>query len=272
MIVRGFLTLALAFAVGCTGSDKDEVTDTDPTTDPAETDASTDADDTGATGGAVLAGTVTGPDGAAVVDAALKYCRGLACATTRSDGAGRFSFDGLADGPGSFAVVPPAGEPWAHAFVPFDVRAADNPVIDVMFADRGAGVALPETEAAVEAGGIELTVAKAGIETPLLLEDATHFYAAPVHGTSAALPVQLAGDVLGLWMLEPHDYPIPAGAPVRVRNTFGVTDGASVTLYVGRYAESDWHALGSATIDGEWLVFPTELELVSTLALVQRPG
>ena len=115
------------------------------------------------------------------------------------------------------------------------------------------------------------TVSKSEIETPVLLEDATHLYAPEVWGTPGAVPVQLEGAVLAQWLLEPHDYPIPAGAPIRVANSFGLPAGAAVTLYVGRYAESDWVPVGTATVAEDWITFDAELELVSTLVLVQAP-
>ena len=76
--------------------------------------------------------------------------------------------------------------------------------------------------------------------------------------------------MLAQWLLSPFDHHAAAGLPVRVANTYGLADGATVRVWVGSYELSQWVDAGTLTAGSEWLEGAATLPLVSTVLLVEE--
>ena len=58
------------------------------------------------------------------------------------------------------------------------------------------------------------------------------------------------------------------GLPVRFRNLWSLSDGATYEVWVGSYKDSAWLNAGSVTVSGEYVSGDAMLPLLSTIVLV----
>jgi len=162
----------------------------------------------------------------------------------------------------------------AVSFVPYTLLEGDN-VLDTRVFDLGEGVQLPEERAEVDAGsGVLLTGSVADLHAPDFMPEATWVGAVQVP-EKERLPVELNGEVLGMWYMGPFDYHADAALGVRLT---GITEpdakakDASYELWVARYETSLWERVGAATFDKNGVSIDGDLSLVSSLVLMDVTG
>lgn len=266
-------TWIVALALGCTGSpavDDDGTTD-DGTDGVVDTDTDTDiVIDTDAEGSSFLTGTVVDVAGVAIEEARVAFCRGTACRTQTTDDNGGYDFGtGMAAGPGSFEIVSPEGSNYATAYATIDLPDDFTTEITVTLPERGNEHDLPVTAAEIEVvPGFFATAGESTFETPLFRDDAE--WIAGVEATDIALPVNLQGEVLGVWYLEPFDYHAPDGVPFAISDQWTTVDASDLKVYVGVYLTSTWDLVGGVTLNGDRLDGDSPLPLLSTVVLVRE--
>lgn len=262
-----YLALAL-LCTACTSGPAVETDDTD-TIDTDTTDTETTDTEVTPVGSSTLEGAIVNAAGAAIDGARVQFCRGANCLTRHTDATGTYAFEDILDGPGSFEIIPPEGTDYAIAFTPIDLEDDATLSVDVTMLPLGAPVSIPATAAELEiTDGVYVTLGEGELEPPLFVDDATEV--AGVDATATPMPVQLLeGTVLAMYYLAPFDFHATAGAPIELRNDWGLADGEA-ELYVAVYETSTWDKVGDLTVSGDRLVSSGGLHLISTIAVVRK--
>ncbi len=159
----------------------------------------------------------------------------------------------------------------AVSFVPFTLVEGGN-VLDAQLFDMGEGVGLPKERGEVDAGGgVFLTGALSEMQAPDFMPEASWVGAVQVP-EEAQLPVELNGDVVGMWYMGPFDYHLDPEFGIRLTGVKAGGTDRSYELWVARYETSAWERVGEATWDDEGVSIDGDLSLVSTLVLMDVTG
>ncbi len=159
----------------------------------------------------------------------------------------------------------------AVAFVPFTLVDGEN-VLDAQLFDMGDGVGLPKDRAEVDAGGgVFLTGAVSEMHAPDFMPEASWVGAVQVP-EEAYLPVELNGEVMGMWYMGPFDYHLDPAFGIRLTGVKAGGTDRSYELWMARYETSAWELVGEATFDDEGVSVAGDLSLVSTLVLMDVTG
>ncbi|MCO4770075.1 MAG: hypothetical protein KDA24_08610 [Deltaproteobacteria bacterium] len=257
------LALVLALA-GCPSGavDDDDAVDVDDVVD--DDDVGDDDDATPPEGCVSVSGTVTVPDGISTPDQLrVDLCSGE-CRTETPEPDGSYAFDCVPVRSWAFDVV--SGHPnEANAFVPISLEQGADRVLDPVILATQFTQPVPSVATEVGLGaGVWLTVD----QSQLTLGDVSGDLFAVAVPPEARLPVELDGEVLAMWYLEPFDVPVSPPAALRIQNSWGVASG-DVTAWVGSYIDAAWLPLNDLVVTDEALT--ASLPLISTLVLIQAP-
>jgi hypothetical protein len=192
---------------------------------------------------------------------------GTTTGATGGGGAGGGGGGGGTGGGGTTTPAPQGG--LAVAFAPIDLPSSGSTEINITLHDVGDGFPLTADLSEYEiAPGVFISASTTVLEPPAFVDPAT--WIGGVDASASPVPVDLAGEVLGVWYLMPFDHVSPDGLSMRITNTFGLTDGDDIEMWVGEYADSLWHEVDVA-VAGEDLAV-TGLPVLSTLVLVKDAG
>lgn len=259
--------------IACSGGDTSiDSNDTAETGDTEET----DTDDTGDTGTAVpltgaMSGTVVGPDGQPLFEAAVNICR-VVCFRVLTDANGGYSYSELEAWTASFYVIPDASSGLATAMAPLSWADGENKVLDIQMLERGPSQPIPAVATELElADGLWVTL---GMDTlvPAFGYDLVDTSAVRV-AEADRLPIELDDEVLDVWYVHPWESEAEAGAALRVANTYGLAPGESVRAWVASLpTEYSWLDAGTLTVSGDGTMLEGEaaLPVLTTLVLTRE--
>ena len=159
----------------------------------------------------------------------------------------------------------------AVSFVPFTLLEGGN-VLDAQLLDMGDGVGLPKERGEVDAGGgVFLTGALSEMQAPDFMPEASWVGAVQV-SEDEQLPVELNGDVVGMWYMGPFDYHLEPGFGIRLTGVKAGGTDRSYELWMARYETSAWEIVGEAMFDKDGVTVAGDLSLISTLVLMDVTG
>lgn len=260
MSLRPLVLLPLALLLGCPSE----------TPDPTETDTPAPTGDTATPAGARtdVTGTVRGTDGSPIEGALIRFCRGALCLNGETDAAGAFGFEDVEAAATSLEIIAPDGTDYATAFSAVELEE-DVPrsfEMTLLQPDVPSTLGAEPTWHTVGTG-LRVEASAADIEPPLFVDPTTEIHGVFVPEADHPELDGLTG-VLGVWFVGPFDHHAPNGLPMEIDNTFGLSEGDTVTVRVGDYASSTWLDAGTLTVSGDVLT-GTTLPLLSTVVITQ---
>jgi hypothetical protein len=260
------LSLSLVIAGGCPApTPTDEPTPTEPTdTDPPSNTPRTD-----------VTGSAVDVDGNPVEGLDIRFCRGSLCRNGETDASGAWTSEGGATmGFPRAEAVPTSLELllydslWATTFTVLDLEAETPRDIPIVMVEDGPATALSATPTWVTVGdGLRIEVASDVLEPPNAFVDPTTEVSGVLVPPAAHPPLDGFTDVLAVWYVGPFDHKAPAGLPMEIDNTFGLTDGQTVQVQVGDYTTSTWLDAGTLTASGALLTGDARLPVLSTVVI-----
>ena len=272
--MKTIIILSLSLLTACGDSDE-STTETTPTTTTATTTTSTTTTHTtsthepspceGVPATATLSGVVHYTDGSPFDGASVNLCHD-ACRIANTDTDGTFMFENVQTCPQALDI-PGGGDAYATPITILDFEDQEERDVTITMVEHGGWMDTPSNTAEVEiAAGLFVTVGVNDLD--LLFGDVTQVAGANVP-LAHALPVDVAGDLIAMYHLEPFDAVAVPAMPVRIANTFGLIDGDTVEVWTASYHKYAWVNGGTLTANGDWLEGDATIEVVSTTALLK---
>ena len=241
--------------------------DTDSDTD-SDTDTDTDTDGESAT----LTGRVLGVDGEPVSGARVNICRDV-CLTDMSDEQGAYTLVTPYSETQAFYVVPPADFGLSTPIAPHTPAMGETLDLDVVVPSLGTARELPAKAEEVEvAEGLFLTVG-ADILEPAGFEELGDEIAAAVVSSEHSLPLDLDGEVLAQWYVDPFEATSESGVSLRLANQWSLSPGETYDVVVaGDPYAPGWLEAGTLTVsaDGSTLEGDAMLSMLTSIVLLSR--
>ena len=270
------LTLAAFGALSCSGSTSDDGSPADTAETSGEADADTDADtdtDTDADAdAATLTGYVVDLDGKAVSGARVNICRDV-CITDMSDDQGAYTLVTPYPETQAFYTVPPADSGLATPIAPHTPAMGQTVEIDVVMPALDPAQDLPPTAREVEVtDGLFLTVGADILEPAGVEELGEEVAAAPV-SAEHSLPLELDGEVVAQWYVEPFEATSETGVELRLANQWSLPAGATYEVMVaGDPYDPGWIEAGTLTVssDGQTLEGDAQLAVLTSVVLLAQ--
>jgi hypothetical protein len=275
--MRALLLVFPVVVLGCKGqpadsNDTDGGGDADTDTDSdSDTDADTDAD-TDNFGTADLSGVVTDIDGDPVQGVRVNVCR-LLCQTAMTDAAGAYTLTGLTATQSSFYAIPPTSrtdllsQMTVLTLVDQEVRTEDIVMLHPTDAN------LPAHAAEIEPSpGLYLTIGEDNVTPAQFTELGTKVIAAAVDADHR-MPIELEGNVVAVYYVNPFEATSEAGVPVRFDNAWGGSGAATYDVYAaGDPLEYSWLHAGTVSIQEDGSVSgDAMLPILTTIVVVEQP-
>ncbi len=266
-------SLALALLAACaapTASETDDPDDTGtvPTEHSGDGPGTTHSTTEDVSAG--LTGTVTGPDGP-MEGVNVRFCRGLLCRNAQTEASGVYVYDQVAVAQYALEIVPPAGSGLTTACLPLTFASGEQRVVDLELLPHDPPSRLGSArEDHATGAGLYLTLSADDLATPDFEDPATEVAGVAVPDSAWGPVDGITGTVLGMWYLEPFNYPAadPGGIPARFTDAWSTTEGTTLEVYVAQYPDGIWVSAGTASPEGGDLV-GASLPFLSTVLLVQ---
>lgn len=265
-----WLFLMTLFAA-CNG-DSDTDTDLDTDTE-VDTEADTELQ------GTVMSGVVTDEDGNGVEGVRVNLCRQV-CTTATTDATGAYTMPALLAQRYALHIETVGDITLSDPHVPYDLIDAETVQLDAVVSPATA-IALDDSRRWRHSGnGLLLDIMQGDLEL-LFEDDPTEFSAVRAEG-DARLPIDLEGEVVAMWYLDPWDATaaeaLTDGIPVYIEDDW--RDAGSYSLYQANYDEAEWEHIADLTstrnddLRRGWLVLDGDafLHRLDTLVVIRNPA
>jgi hypothetical protein len=271
--MKTIIILSLSLLTACGGSDETPTetatTDTNSTTTATTTQTTETTHEPSPCEGvpqtATLSGLVLDINGDPFDGASVNLCHD-ACRVANTGTDGAYLFENVQNCPQSLDV-PNGGDAYATPITILDFGDKEVREITITMVEHGGWMSTPTTSAEIEiATGLFVTVGVDDLD--LLFGDVDQLAGANV-SEAHYLPVDVPGEIIAMYHLEPFDAEAVPSMPVKVANTFGLKDGEAVEVWTASYHKFEWVNGGTLTASGDWLEGDAALEVISTTALVK---
>lgn len=269
--MKTIIILSLSLLTSCGGPEETATetatTDTNGTTTTTQTTETTHEPSPceGVLATATLSGLVLDTNGDPVDGVSANLCHDI-CRVANTGADGVYLFENVQNCPQALDV-PNGGDAYATPITILDFEDKEVREITITMVEHGGWMSTPTNSTEVEiATGLFVTV---GVDDlSLLFSDVDQLAGAAV-SEAHYLPVDVPGEIIAMYHLEPFDAEAVPSMPVRVANTFGLKDGETVEVWTASYHKFEWVNGGTLTASGDWLEGDAALEVVSTTALIK---
>jgi hypothetical protein len=273
--MKTIIILSLSLLTACGGSEETatETADTNTNTNTNTTTTTTQTTDTthepspckGVLATATLSGLVLDTNGDPFEGASVNLCHD-ACRVANTGADGVYLFENVQNCPQSLDV-PNGGDTYATPITILDFGDNEVREVTITMVEHGGWMSTPTSSAEIEiATGLFVTV---GVDDLSLLFGDVDQLAGATVSEAHYLPVDVPGEIIAMYHLEPFDAEAAPSMPVKVANTFGLKDGETVDVWTASYHKFEWINGGTLTASGDWLEGDAALEVISTTALIK---
>lgn len=214
-------------------------------------------------------GTAVDRAGAPIADADIRFCQGPICAPATTDDAGHWCIGEAPAGWHALEIRPPEGSGLAIGHVPVQYAGGETREFTFVLPPLELAQTPPSTPAELEvAPGIFATVGAGQLEPPLFVDPSDTVSGARLDPTEFPA-IDLPGEPVAVWFLDPFDHHADPGLPVRFANDLGLADATELEVWIGSYEAQAWVPAGSVTASGAWLEGDATLPVFATVALIR---